>query len=525
MSGLSRIRVLAAILAFSVPGLVGHAAADEGALPPAIGATSDVTVVAVIDSAFSPYHWDFSASRMPQHLDEDPSNDLPLHQAPDVWLSGFPDPAIFSQYKRFVLAGDAGDAGTATEALRTADQLKWGEFPLSTPAQIGYTWFPGTKIIGALSFGERHPWVGSNSSHGARTSSVAVGNMHGSCPECVAVLLSYGGQDGAEQAIEWATSQPWIDVITNSYGFSSSGVLRDRLYSGSDVDATRTASERGQTILFSAGNGLQNDFEEPNTTLFSSQEGPDWILTVGATHPDGGTYTGSGKPVDVSAIGASYPSLGGSTVSSSGSFSGTSNSTPVVAGIYARALTWARSRLGGPSRVQASGVVAVGDPVECVSSASCELEDGVLTAEELRLRLLHAALPTPEGLRYGDGVWLGTLNGQPLGHDPGPLPVSTGEGEFASEGFGTFFASLGSDAVREGERARIYGPMDGSAVAIARPGGEREWFVVDSWCRQQIWGNWSGGAWSDGEPLPHPDPRWPLRTALAASCDRLFPPA
>ena len=47
--------------------------------------------------------------------------------------------------------------------------------------------------------------------------------------------------------------QPWIDVITNSYGFSTG--VRDRIYDGGNAEVSRDASERGQTIFFSAGNG------------------------------------------------------------------------------------------------------------------------------------------------------------------------------------------------------------------------------------------------------------------------------
>ncbi|HEV3473175.1 MAG TPA: hypothetical protein VG408_08235, partial [Actinomycetota bacterium] len=49
-------------------------------------AGGDAVVVAVIDSGFSPYHWDYLSSKMPQHQDDDRTNDLPLNDAPHSWL-------------------------------------------------------------------------------------------------------------------------------------------------------------------------------------------------------------------------------------------------------------------------------------------------------------------------------------------------------------------------------------------------------------------------------------------------------
>src|SRR3712207_7064673 len=47
---------------------------------------------------------------------------------------------------------------------------------------------------------------------------------------------------------------------------------------GSDIERQRAASERGQTIVFSAGNGIENAFQVANPTSYSSQKGPDWIV-------------------------------------------------------------------------------------------------------------------------------------------------------------------------------------------------------------------------------------------------------
>ena len=507
-------RRVAALLAMALclSGLTAFGAAAEEPAQAALGSADDTVVVAVVDGSFSPYHWNFLGSKMPQHQDADLGNDLPLDQAPHTWVSGFPAADSFASYQELpvTLAEEDPDARTANLLADDVDQ--WDSVKQSTGSAVHYRWIPGSKFIGVVDFAG-NKWRQSettstamNSAHGGGTSAVSVGNIHGTCPECVVVGVTYGGSD-PEAASNWAMSQPWIDVVTNSFGFSA--VRRDRLYSGSDVNLQKAATQRGQHIFFSSGNGQNNDFLVPNTTYFSSQEGPDWITTVGATSPTGGQYTGAGKAADLASIGSSYPSIGGRTVTSTGTFGGTSNATPVVAGMYARALLWARDRLDGPSRAQQDGVIARGTPVPCgAARAECELADGVLTQSELRTRLYEGALRTPQGPNPG-------------GY--GDAPTSTDEYELLAEGHGTYRARLKADGTWEAEQTRITGPLDGSAPATARPAGERDWMVVDSYCRQQVWGTWGGGYWAGGA-LPGPSPSYPLRTAMAATCSQWFAP-
>jgi hypothetical protein len=492
--------------------MVGPAASAQE--PPADG-RGDATVIAVIDSGIAPYHWDFLASKMPQATDADPSNDLPLSEPPDTWLPGFPSTSSFAEYRALELGLDEENDNRSIASLRSADASKWSSVRVSTPGSIKYYWMPGTKVIGAVTFasgGQIMPAANAHTTHGQGTTSVSVGNIHGACPECLLVFIQYGGVADGERAIEWAESQPWIDGISNSYGFSL--VERDRLYSGSNTEAQRVASERGQTVFFSAGNGMSNTFTVPNQTLLSSQEGPDWIVTVGAVHTNGASYTGAGKPADVSGLGTAYPSAyGGATVSGEGNFSGTSNATPTVAGTYGRALYQARRLLSGPSRSQDGGVVAVGDTLYACGSArpDCELGDGRLTAVELRSRLFLGAVHTAAGMVPG------TVN------QPTLPPI--GEDEFLNEGYGTFFVRKNGPEAWQTEFDRIVSPMEGRTAPVARPAGEREWMIVDSFCRQEIWGDWSGGSFLRGTTtLPGPSPTYPVRSALEQACPHLFPP-
>ena len=72
------------------------------------------------------------------------------------------------------------------------------------------------------------------------------------------------------------------------------------------------------------------------------------------------------------------------------------------------------------------------------------------------------------------------------------------------------------------EFARLIGPMLGTEKDIERPEGEKEWMIVDSYCRQHLWGEWKGGYYVEGKTdLPGPDPCLPgsfvARAGLPAS--------
>ncbi|MDQ4065184.1 MAG: S8 family peptidase, partial [Actinomycetota bacterium] len=537
-----RSLLIALAMSMLVVGVVGIAdASDHLVLGRAFGTDvasagpRDATVIAIIDTGLNPYHWDFLAAKMPQHEDATARNDLPLDAAPHTWLPNFPDPAKeFASYDALDLTLDPENPDRTLAELRATDQKVWDGVQQSAPDEMHYYWMPGTKVIGAMTFATRKI-IGSPNSHGVGTTSSAVGNIHGTCPECLLFFIELGSREDSEKAISWAMKQPWIDAISNSYGFSLA--LRDRIYSGSDIEMQRRASERGQTVFFSAGNGQEGAFVVPNTTVFSSQEGPDWIITVGATTPGEDNYyyrdsssgllepvdktathasfMGHGKPADVAGIGSNYPTAYYSdSVGGTGQFGfgGTSNATPQVTGAYARALYLARQALAGPSSVQAGGVIARGRPVACGSKRKdCELGDGRLTAVELRTRLLHGAIHTEAGMSGPAGA--------------GQLPA-IGEEEFLNEGHGSYFGlETGRRTDYLAEFARIFDPMIGAAPVLERPAGERDWMVVDSFCRQHVWGAWSHGYYIDGKTaLPGVDRAWPLRSAIETTCPHLIPP-
>jgi hypothetical protein len=528
------IALLAATLLASIaPAAFGTQVVIQ--VPPSHG-PEDATVVAILDTGLAAYHWDFLASKMPQQLDSDPTNDLPLDQPANKWLPGFPNPKKeFASFNRLDLTLEEKRADTSIESLKALDQPKWATVKHSTGTERNVYWVPGTKVIGAMTL-DGNTLAAAIDDHGVGTTSSAVGNLHGTCPECLLFFIQLGSEADSEKAIEWAMDQPWIDAISNSYGFSLA--VRDRLYSGSNVTAQKKATERGQTVFFSAGNGNDGSFAVPNTTSFSSQEGPDWIVTVGASTPghdnyyyrddDAGvpfepidqssehaSYFGHGKPADIAGIGGQYPTAyTADTVGGTGTsgFGGTSNATPQITGTYARALYYARLALDGPSRIQQDGVIARGRPVACGRvRAKCELGDGILTAAELRHRLFFGAEHSAAGSSGPAGA--------------GELPP-VGEEEFLNEGHGTYFGrETGRWKDYLAEFARIFDPMMGTAKELKRPVGEREWMIVDSFCRQHLWGAWKGGYYIDGKTdLPGVDPAAPIRSAIESTCPFLEPP-
>lgn len=527
-----RLTRLAPLLAAALlAGTAVHAATAAPATEPG----DDAVVIAVIDSGFSPYHLDFRADRMPQAKTPAKDDDLPLTKAPHTWLSGFPKPGAFASYEPLRLTLPK-DPKADMAALQKQDE-GWADISRSTGSKVHLRWIPGTKVIGAASFASDTPRVygAGGSEHGMGTASASVGSIHGACPECLLVFLQAGAGAEYEAALSWAMKQPWIDGISNSYGISTGLVVRDRVYNGSDVPLMRSATERGQTVFFSAGNGVTNDFITPNGTLLSSQEGPDWIVTVGATDPTDVDYSGSGKPADIAAIGTMYPTAySATTISGKGNFSGTSNATPVIAGTYGRALWKAREALAGPSRGQKGGVIARGAPLRCgPARKACELGDGVLTRAELQDRLFLGATPTKGGFagrRTVPGSVLGLVPIPVVGGTPVPFVTTppVADTRFASEGYGTYRARLDGDAkwLREFD-SRLWDVLRGAKAAPTRPAGERDWFRVDSQCRQHIWGTWKQGAFRDdaSTPLPTPDPvGWPTRTAIQVGCQALVAP-
>lgn len=524
--------------AFTLKALLTRQTPPQGLPAAADRAIHDAVVIAVIDSNFNPYHWDYLAAKMPQHGNDDPNDDLPLDQDPATWLPGHPGAAAFKSYQALNLTLKPDDAAANTSELHEADAEQWNTIRYSegtSNGQVNMYWIPGTKVIGHVAFGTGAPVVGGGvvephnsnmfglrtgpvdtwavGSHGNGTATVSAGAIHGSCRECLIVFV----HGPTEQANEWVAQQDWIDLQTNSWGLSTLSPVRDRVYAGSDTERQRTAIERGQSIFFSAGNGVENAFAVPNPTLFSSQEGPDWIITVGGIAPSGASYSGAGKPADIASLGGSYPSApntdtGDPAANGSATFGGTSNATPVIAGMYAESLYRIRRALAGASRLQQGGTIASGSGLACgAARADCAIADGQVTVHELREALFRSAVRTPQGTA-------------PAGVTSIPESANQKELELIAEGHGSYFGRYLGDAHFETEIGRIVDYVLGRHYP-PQSADDRAWFIADSICRQAGWGAWDYGYASGGVAAPAADPAWPVRTWLTEMCPSVLPQA
>lgn len=353
------------------------------------------TVIAFVDSGINAYHHDFRAPEFVHH--------------PSTYIEGYPADA-----QAIDLSFDVADE-QGWGAARTADNPAW------TPLQNNRLyWIPGTRIIGGYTttgcasncgttsgFPERK--ILDDGGHGTGVSSVAAGQFFGSNPNALIVMVEGLG----EANLSWATSQPWIDVVSNSWG-NLAGLNPPPLAS---ANSTRNATRRGQTVTFSAGNGATNTnsftvfppggpVDDPckcktpdsNPSIFSPYNGPSWLLTVGAASPiNGQAHWWHSVPVDVASFGSKWRAAAhnGVEATENRDFGGTSCASPTTAGVVASVILRAREVLGDtvagqrPNQVVAQAAEGVELP------ASGPLSDGQLTRTEAEGIVMKTAQPVP----------------------------------------------------------------------------------------------------------------------------------
>jgi hypothetical protein len=364
------------------------------------------TVIAFVDSGINPYHKDFRAPDFVHH--------------PSEFIEGYPATAEALPLS-FELADTEGYA-----AARTVDD----EEVLSSISRNKLYYFPGTRIIGGYSTtaGSRStpapPWPDRNiideNSHGTGVASVAAGQYFGSNPNALIVMVEGLG----DASLNWATSQPWIDIVSNSWG-NIGGVPVG------STTASRNAVRRGQTVAFAAGNGATNTnsygacnanvntcvkpwindggpvpVEDPckcktpdsNPSFTSPYGGPSWLLTVGATSPiNGQAHWWHSAPVDVSSFGSKWraASVDGVESTSNRDFGGTSCATPITAGVLSAVIDKAREVLGDTTGGQRPGQVVAAAAPGAVLPATGPLADGALTRAEAEAIVIKTTVHTP----------------------------------------------------------------------------------------------------------------------------------
>ena len=355
-------------------------------------ASKSHVVIAVVDTGINPYHVAYRRSEYTIH----PSN----------YIEGFPTDA-----PALGLSFNAGDYVSA----RTADDAPvWGQV-----AERKLYWIPGTNIIGAYSVADyagtppgglpSRPII-DDDGHGTGTTSVSGGGAlstkgtpYGSNPDALIVIIEGLGDAG----VKWASEQPWIDFISGSYGDAASVPCTDSgdatvddaadIWCGREYRYTAPFVLRdGRTAVFSAGNGLsRTGIATDRYSSLRPTSGPSWVITVGAVSArNEQDYAWHSVPVDISSYGLHWPAADPFSFSGEVEFGGTSNATPVTAGVFSRALLAARRSLGDAvegihTSSDGKGVPAYGP----AGLAKGLIADGVLARTELEDAVFKTAQP------------------------------------------------------------------------------------------------------------------------------------
>ena len=436
-----------------------------------------VVVVAISDSGINPYHKDFAGELVPypelrEYTTADPANlgpgDTPVyHEKTGALLP-------FTRHPSSYIPGFPADAEAIKLTLgdgfyENQDAAIWNGHNVIKLEK--WYWFPGTKIIAAVDgtdqaavndlAGDQKPIL-DEGGHGTASASVAVGNMWGSCQRCLLAFAEGLSSD------TWFFDQSWIDFVSVSGGSFGNVGTPDGGLLGFE-DATRAAAERGQTISYAAGNGVDLSFITPEQTYLSNTLGPDWTINVGAVSKTTNSVVhGTGKPVDWSSYGSgSIAASCTNNYAGNCGHSGTSSATPIATGHMANVLLDARLALddglaGQKTTVQANGVrqaIAVGAP----TAASSWLADGVLTRAELWNVMFHCASG------FGNSIGF-----------PGSLPASPVD--YAYGGYG-----IADVAAENCARNAI---LSGTTVPT-HPDAD-QFFDIDEIIRDALWGDWDG---------------------------------
>lgn len=325
------------------------------------------TVIAVVDTGINPYHVDFRRPELTAH--------------PSSYVEGFPNnvPGVPLTF---------GGVGLGESAQR--DQAAWDRVE---PNQL--VWIPGTNVIGAIgpfdftnptglgdgvtAYAEGHPVLDLESGHGTAVASAAAGSIHGPPTNDTLIVAVKGNVE----ALEWAASQPWIDVVTLSWWNVRPGELR-RV-----SDATRTAVTSGKVVCVASMN-----FSIP--MLWTASNGPSWNVNVGAaSHETRGEHYYTGYPNDVLGL-AGIPVAEAERNEGEIYGAGTSIAAPSVCGLHALTLSAVRGAVGdyrqGP---HGGGLVAT-------RRGKGYLRDGLLDRVELEDAMAATASPAATTLAGGD---------------------------------------------------------------------------------------------------------------------------
>ena len=338
-------------------------------------------VVAVIDTGINPYHVAF----------RDDSTRARRH--PSTYIPGFPKSA-----KALPITLNEEDFWTAVQKdCELWNKVKTGKL----------YWFPGTKIIGGITFEQLGPPMNcagktfsggriiDAGAHGTMTASRAVGNGYGACSDCRVVAV----QGFENEAVEWAAdNNSWIDAQSNSWGpflplWVPSGDGAG-LTNGPEFVRTVEDAAQKQLSFWASGNGtLTRLGVVGHPTPIDPRMTPSIVMVGG--HDSGYVNTWPDFPPHVVSDSCnSWAAFHDQTQKSADDVGGgTSGATPFAAGGAGRILIEARAILGDTSTGVAKNVVASG-PAGRVKGGP--LKDGRFTLEEWKEVLYKTATPRPK---------------------------------------------------------------------------------------------------------------------------------
>jgi subtilisin family serine protease len=334
--------------------LVVQAARDPAAAAERPLAKRHFTVVAVVDAGINPYHLDFRRPELTAH--------------PSTYIEGFPRTTTAL---RLDLEGAARRSGRGAYRRDSAawDGVEFGKL----------YWIPGTSIVGAINLmpTRRNGDFYDSNGHGTAVASLAGGSIHGPPSDDILLVAVRNLAHG----LRWAATQPWIDVITNSWQDTprTAGELQR------SARLSRRAVRSGKVVCFSSGNNAA-------PMLMLSSQGPSWNVNVGAASgTTGGEHVYTNYPNDVLGL-AGVTAATAHSIDGEARFVGTSASAPNVCGRIATVLAETRAFLGDVIQGPHAGGLAAGQP------GRGYLDDGVLDRLELEDAVQSTAVPAETSL-------------------------------------------------------------------------------------------------------------------------------
>lgn len=293
--------------------------------------------------------------------------------------------------------------------------------------------------------------------HGAQASSQIACEEYGMGSNAHLVILNWyrEGPNGAgARLIRWAADQPWIDIIHfNGQDYP----IPVPLFKARELSY---AISKGKFVIIAAGNGVAGLGANYPMEL-SRYNGPPGSLVVGANDNGGWIAYSNLNPhvvMDGGATVAAAPAGFGDA-----EFSGTSSSSPRVAGYVARLLGELRAHFGHTG----GGLLTI--PAGSPRPSAGPLADGTLTAAELHEVVRKTADPNPHESVY-DGSTSPFAVPQPF-----PLPFA-------------FYPKMGYGEISEKTIDLAFEVLAGAHSLPDQP-QEDAFYASSEELRRRLWGD------------------------------------